>query len=369
MATPRLAAVLFLSTLLSLTRAADPLSIGRWEQLPSLPDPEGFSGSFAGVSHGALIFAGGSNFIGKRPWENGTKLWYDHVYILSSPQSQWRLVGQLPRPNAYGVTATYGDEMICAGGGSLKEHYTEVFALRWNGSELHRRNLPPLPHPCAFCCGTIAEDILYVAGGIPRPDSGTATRECWALDVRHPAKGWRSIGPLPGPGRMYPVAGAIRDTFYVLSGVAIRPNGVERPARTFLTDAYAYTPSQGWRRLADLPHADAGAPSPAPVTPSGKLLLQTGDDGTRILLDGPNHPGFRKDGLLYDPSTDRWTPVADGPISRATVPTALWGKSWIIPGGERKPGYRSNEVWAVDLADGKAASRSLNQVPLADGVR
>jgi N-acetylneuraminic acid mutarotase len=317
------------------------VDVGRWAPLASLPDPEGFSGSFAGVSHGALLFAGGSNFVGKRPWENGTKIWYDRVYVLATPDGKWEVAGTLPKPNAYGVSGTFGDEMICAGGGS--------FALKWDGQMLQRRDLPPLPRPTAFCCGTVAGSVLYVACGIERPDSTTAMNNCWALDLLSPQSGWHELDPLPGPGRENPVAAAVGNTLYVLSGVAIAPNGNQRPARTFLRDAYAFTPGKGWLRIADLPHADAASPSPAPVTPDGKILMQTGDDGTRILLDGPNHPGFRHDGLLYDPKTDQWTPVTDGPISRATVPSAFWNGKWVIPGGERKPGYRTNEVWSVDL--------------------
>src|SRR4051794_9202194 len=40
-----------------------------WTQLPSLPDPEGFASAFAGVSHDALLVAGGANFPDKRPWD------------------------------------------------------------------------------------------------------------------------------------------------------------------------------------------------------------------------------------------------------------------------------------------------------------
>ena len=46
---------------------------GNGGKLTPLPDPEGFSGGVAGVSGGALLFAGGSNFVGKRPWDGGTK--------------------------------------------------------------------------------------------------------------------------------------------------------------------------------------------------------------------------------------------------------------------------------------------------------
>src|ERR1019366_969557 len=53
-----------------------------WKLLPSLPDKEGFAGSFAGVSNGAMIVAGGANFPDKKPWDGGKKLWYDTVFVL-----------------------------------------------------------------------------------------------------------------------------------------------------------------------------------------------------------------------------------------------------------------------------------------------
>ena len=33
-----------------------------WEELPELPNTVGLGGAFSGVSHGALIVAGGANF-------------------------------------------------------------------------------------------------------------------------------------------------------------------------------------------------------------------------------------------------------------------------------------------------------------------
>jgi N-acetylneuraminate epimerase len=332
------------------TPASMPGLSWEWRTLAPLPDPEGFSGGVAGVSGGALLFGGGSNFIGKRPWEGGTKLWYDTVYALPSPHARWVLAGKLPRPSAYGVGATFKGELVCAGGGSGREHYTEVFALAWDGRTLQRRPLAPLPRPCSFASGAVVGHTLFVAGGLDRPDAVTAMRNLWALDLDHLSSAWRVLEPIPGVGRMEPEVGASGDSFYVFGGIEVQPSGAEKPNWTYLADAYVYAPGKGWRRIADLPRADAGGPSPTPVTPDGKLLLVTGDDGTRRKLDGPNHPGFPRDGFLYDPGADRWTAVEEGPISRGDVPTAVWHGLWIIPGGERKPGYRSNEVWGLRLA-------------------
>ena len=66
---------------------------GDWTRLPSLPDKEGFAGSFAGVSNGALIVAGGANFPDKKPWEGGGKVWYDTVFVLQRPDGEWNVAG------------------------------------------------------------------------------------------------------------------------------------------------------------------------------------------------------------------------------------------------------------------------------------
>ena len=78
----------------------------QWRPLPSIPDHEGFASPFAGVANGALVVAGGANFPGKRPWEGGTKIWYDSVFVLEKPDGAWKTAGKLPRPIGYGVALT-----------------------------------------------------------------------------------------------------------------------------------------------------------------------------------------------------------------------------------------------------------------------
>src|SRR5882757_7552142 len=115
---------------------------GEWKQLPSLPDAEGFAGSFAGVSNGALLVAGGANFPRKRPWEGGTKVWYDHVFVLASPDATWTEAPALPQPLGYGITASTPTGIICAGGSNADGHSRDVFILQWNGQQLIRLDLP-----------------------------------------------------------------------------------------------------------------------------------------------------------------------------------------------------------------------------------
>jgi N-acetylneuraminate epimerase len=322
-----------------------------WIPLPPLPDAEGFAGGYAGVSGGALLYAGGSNFpAGHRTWQGGTKQYYDGIFLLPDPHSYWRLVGHLPKPAGYGVSASFRGEWVIAGGGDLEGPYADVWALRWDGKEVRRRALPPLPRARAFIGGAAIGPMLYVCGGT---ESGQfvavkAFRDLWALDLAHPSAGWKALPPLPGPGRIYPIAGTGDGDFYLFGGIALKADAAGKPVLTYLQDAYVYRPAAAaWTRLADLPHPEAGAPSPALTSPRGRPVILSGDDGTRVALNGPNHPGFPEKALVYDPADNRWSIIPDIPYTRSTAPVAPWKGMWVTIGGERKPGYRTPDVWGI----------------------
>ena len=132
-----------------------------WEELPPLPDKEGFAGMFAGASNGALIAAGGANFPVKPPWEDGKKVWYDAIYVLEKPDGKWRAAAQkLPRPLAYGVCVTHNDMVVCIGGGDAAKHYADAFALKRAGGRIETVPLPPLPRPCAQTCGALMGSVV-----------------------------------------------------------------------------------------------------------------------------------------------------------------------------------------------------------------
>jgi len=336
-----------LATVAGLASAAMETSQPEWKQLPALPDKEGFASAFAGVSHDALLVAGGANFPGKRPWEGGAKVWYDEVFVLPAPDAAWINAGKLPRPLAYGVSVTTAEGVVCAGGGDATEHRREVFLLKWDGRQLHVTDLPALPGPLAFGSGVAVGRKVYLAGGLVTPAATTAAAVFWMLDLDRLAAGWRELPPCPGPGRMLAQVGAFGETLYVCGGVALQPGPDGKAVRTYLHDHYAFRPSGKWQRLADMPQAVAAAPSPMPASPAGELLVISGDDGTRAHLTGPDHPGFLQEVLAYDVRRDTWRQAADAPISRATAPTAFWQGAWIVASGERKPGYRSPEVWML----------------------
>jgi SSS family transporter len=357
----------------------------RWGTLPPLPDREGFAGMFAGVSGDALIAAGGANFPDGPPWEGGRKTWHDAVFVLESPAAAWRKAEtRLPRTLGYGVSGTYGDRLIIAGGesgpagpGGTPTVRAEVLALRWVGGRVEIEELPPLPTPAAHCCGTVLGSVLYVAGGVASADATAALGTFWALDLSVPRErmAWVELPAWPGPPRMQAVAAVQGGEFFLFGGIGMTADAEGKPKRVepYLRDAYRYTPgSDGtpgtWRRIADMPAARAAAPGPAMATGAAHIVLFGGTAEADQHLDRPTHPGFSRDVLIYHAVTDTWVvrPGATPEGSpRVTAPTVAWAGGTVIVGGERSPGRRSPAVYLVSAEPGKREFGWANYAALA----
>jgi N-acetylneuraminic acid mutarotase len=318
-----------------------------WTALPPLPDKEGFAGSFAGVSRGELVVAGGTNFPDKRPWEGGTKVWYDTIYALSpDPGQAWRKVGVLPQPNGYGVSITRPEGIVIIGGGNATVNFRDVYMVRLESGQAKRYPLPALPKPCAFMAGAQLSSVIFVAGGIETPTATTALAVFWALDLERLDAGWEELPTWPGPERILPTLGSHDGSLYLFSGARLKAGPDGKPVREWLKDGYKYTPNQGWNKVADLPRVAVAAPSPAPVL-EGKLLVIGGDDGALVDFEPKDkHPGFPKDILAYDPKSNLWEKAGEVPFSLVTSPAVIWQGRVIIPGGEARPGKRSPDVWS-----------------------
>lgn len=316
-----------------------------WESLPSLPDAEGFAGAFAGVSHDVLLVAGGANFPDKMPWEGGVKVWYETVYALKAPSGAWEKVGNLPKPNGYGVSLSDDQGLICIGGGDAGQNFREVFRLSLEGGRLETTPLPSLPKPCALMSGAILGRKIYVLGGIEKPTDTTARSDFLMLDLDHLEKGWQELASSPGPPRILSVMSAIGEAVYVFSGAALTAGPDGKVVRQWLKDAWKYNVSEGWQRLADLPRVAVAAPSPAPMR-DGRFLVLGGDDGGLVHFEPKvKHPGFSRDILAYDWRENSWITLAQLPFSLVTTPAVNWHGKILIPGGEARPGKRSPQVW------------------------
>jgi N-acetylneuraminic acid mutarotase len=322
---------------------------GEWQTLPPLPDKEGFAGAFAGVSNGALLVAGGANFPDKKPWDGGTKLWYDTVFVLDKPGGAWKRAGRLPRPLGYGVSVSHGNGVVCVGGSDTKRHYADAFRLEWQAGRLVTTPLPPLPKPLANGCGALVGDLLYVASGQEQPDDTTTVKSAWSIDLAARSPTWKAIEPCPGRGKMLAVAAGCDGAFWLVGGVDLVVGDDGKVARRYLTTAYRYTPGIGWQRMADLPRPVVAAPTPAPTDALGFDLLG-GDDGSQVSVGPDQHRGFSRRHLRYDLAARTWIEAGRLTAPRVTVPLVNWNGSWIVPSGEVRPGVRSPEVWSFTPA-------------------
>lgn len=320
-----------------------------WGKLPAIPDAEGFAASFAGVSNGALIVAGGANIAGEKWGETFHKQWYDSVFVLERPDGKWRGGFTLPRPLGYGVSVTTERGVVCIGGSASQGHHAECFLLEWRDGHLVTTALPALPRPCANMCGALVGRVIYVAGGIGKPEATTALKTFWKFNLASGVPRWEEMEPWPGPERMLAVAGVVGDSFCIFSGAKLHAGADGKPVREFLRDAYRFTPGKGWTRLADMPRAAVAAPTPALNASRSRLLIVSGDDGTKVDFQPVReHPGFPRDVLAYDPERDAWSTAGEVPFSRATVPVVRWLGCDVIPNGEVRPRVRTPEVWALD---------------------
>lgn len=336
-----------------------------WSELAPLPDAHGVAGPFAGVSSDALIVAGGANFPEGPPWEGHPKHWHDAAYVLTAPDGAWKQAGKLPRPLAYGVSVTWKDGVVCAGGGDADRHYADAFLLRWTGEKLETQALPALPKPCAFGAGVLVEDTVYLAGGQESPKAGAALKNFWALDLSRPAaeRRWRQLDPWPGPARILPVMAAQQGDVFLVSGAELYRAADGAVTRRFLTDGYRYNPGEKrWQKIADAPRPLVAAPNPAVALGHAHLLFLSGDDGAHFFQASElkdRHPGFPADLLVYHTIGDTWTragefpremPDEAGPYRNAgtwapvTTTVTPWRGAYIIPSGEARPGVRTPKV-------------------------
>ena len=333
-----------------------------WDKLPAFPARRGLSGAFTGVVADLLIVAGGVSVSPDQAGTGSFKRWSDRILLLPGPHDNWREVGTLPRPLAHGVSVSSKDGLIMLGGAGQGRHYAEVALLRWVDGNIEIVRLPPMPMQVAYFCGARLGDTIFVAGGREQPDSPSALKTFWALDLTEQGIkiGWRELEPWPGPARLLATAGVQDGSFFLFGGADLTSEqglpGKLRPLR----DAYRYTPGRGWKRVADLPRRAVGSPNPAVALGQSHLMVLGGGAPDVIdFLPGSttDQAGRDSDILVYHTITDTWVSAGElrleaevaGKSRRSQRLPTLTGTTWwrgglVVPGGEVQPGVSTSRV-------------------------
>ncbi len=320
---------------------------------------KGVSACYCGVINGYLYIAGGCNFPDKPVAEGGKKRFYKAIYAAKlnaeGDRLEWKTVGQMPQPAAYGVSITYENSLIFVGGNNETGGLTTAIRLRPTATGMRQESLPCLPHALDNMAGAVVGHILYVVGG---NCEGVATQRVWSLDLKNTAKeGWKEELSIPGIARVQPIAAALAgDLLGVWGGFA--PKTDSKAAQLAMNGA-SYNAGCGTWTALPIPTDALGEE----VFTGGATAIATPQKGV-VVVGGVNKDVFLaainklpEGYLLHEPEWYRfnnrvlcyrdgtWTQLLQHPsVARAGCALAYWDGWVYVVGGELKPGIRTPEI-------------------------
>ena len=362
----------FLSLFLFLSTAL-PLSAQHVRSVAGFPAAEpgyslGVSACYAGLIGDYLVVAGGCNF----PEAGKPKKYYAGVYTARIDRAtlQWRLVGFLPEPAAYGATIASGDSLLFIGGNNNEHALAAVYSVRLNsaGTDVSINRLADLPATADNMAVALAGNDVFVVGGNQngKPSNAVLRYKLGSNSVNQATNSTSAVNlRIPGVPRVQPVAAAYNDKLYVWGG--FYADGEQSKVHT---DGYVYDiNAKEWGALS-APHSADGEEmtlSGGIAWADGNHLYATGGVNRTIFLDAISgrYECVKKDDYLkqpidwykfsgnlyvFDAVAGQWltTTFANKALARAgaqVVPTPL-GVYYI--GGELKPALRTPQIVIIE---------------------
>ena len=333
---------------------------------------EGVAAAFAGKSGDYVIVAGGCNFPDTPAAEGGQKHFYDEVWTLELVSHKgyatdwyfnWTQTGKLAHPVAYGASVSVADGVVCIGGTSDGQtSLNEVVLLSMKNGKLSTKSLPSLPVGLDQMAAAYGNGTIYVLGG---QSNGKGNNRVYSLAYDQNATSWTEV--------TVPVE--IASSLAALQPCAVMQNGSIGMELFFFggfypdkkvvnTAGYSYNPNrqEPWQQLKPMDFALVGASA---VTCGASNILFFGGVNKEVFesaIQNPQpdyltHPAewyhFRDSILVYNTITGAWsTHLPNKRIARAgaAVVTGQKNNSWIVIGGEEKPGIRSSDVTHVEIS-------------------
>lgn len=317
----------------------------------------GVSACYAGQIGDWIVVAGGCNF--PTP---GKKTYYAGIYAarIDSDVLNWRLVGMLPEPAAYGVTAVSGDSLLFIGGNNSDHALKTVYSIRLNGVGEHADVKRLADMPCTVDNMAVAQSAgsVYVVGG---NHDGKPSADVLALNLNVAKSSWRNVGAMPGSARVQPVAAALDGKLYVWGGFFA--NGEQSEVHT---DGCCMNIATGECTSLSAPKSVEGSEMTLAGgiawTDNGKIYA-TGGVNKDIFLDAIsgryervkqadylNQPisWYRFSGNLYEYDVEKgaWlkTRFVDNGLARAGAQMVVTQKGCFYIGGELKPALRTPQI-------------------------
>ncbi|WP_211211954.1 sodium:solute symporter family transporter [Flexithrix dorotheae] len=352
-----------------------------WEEFNNLPPAPGqnqqygLAGMFAGVHNGALILAGGANFPDGKPWEGGSKKWWDDIYVLEKNGDKYQWYSQkefkLPFSLAYGVSISTKNGLWCIGGNNEKGVQNNAFLIQWDpiSKNIILQDQTSLPFPLANAAGGIIGETIYIAGG--ETDHNVSTKFL-SLNLNKTHANWIEQPAWPGKARSHALglvqSNGDNDCFYLLGGRQLQNSGISE----VYYDGFCFNPTKNsWESLSHLKNKNGelipfsaatgvtfGSNSMFVIGGSNgdllnklqkyEMLISKAEKNERVKLIEERdiilnqHPGFSKKVYAYQTITNSWRELNSLPnSSQVTTQALVWDGEIIIPSGEISPGIRT----------------------------
>ncbi|MFV0592221.1 MAG: sodium:solute symporter family transporter [Draconibacterium sp.] len=385
----------FLAISVSLSATQKYLSFSYLPELPPNTDysiQPGLAGPYSGVDNDVLIVAGGANFPDNVPWEGGTKVYYNEIFLLqkNGDTYSWeKSEAKLPFSAGYGGSIPTPSGLFCFGGNTSNVCISESWFINYipETGVVEITSGPQLPVPLTNFAFAKVDNTIFVAGGISEP--GRISQKIFlSLDISNANPNewqWESLPAWEGQSRAFAVAAAqsngVNNCFYLFSGRNIQENG----AVEILYDAYVYNPSRKqWSLISDGKNKEfpvmAGTAFPLgastiafPSGANGEMMqkqmdiekhianLKVPDENEthtneleaaqqQLISHLEKHPGFGKKVIGFNTLTKESFELAMLPeTGQVTTNAVLWGEDFVIPSGEIRPGVRTPRVLRIQI--------------------
>jgi N-acetylneuraminic acid mutarotase len=326
---------LALMMIASLIIAARPVQ-AQWEQLPSLPEPNGgfvcgqlvhyleVAGGTKWQMHD-LIIAGGTN------WEGGKKNWLTTVRAFDTNGKAWRRLEDLEEPAAYALPLQMSDVFGFAGGTSGGQ--TLKAMVLFDGLKPLRHAMPKLPTTMVLAAGGIlANGRLVFAGG-----TDDAANLAGVTQATHGLANGQVTRLADYPGKPFATAASavMEEELFVFGGM----NYDElNKAAVNTAEAYAFSPEKNvWRKLKPL------------AAPTRGLTAVTLDEN-HIYIAGGYREDFTAEAVIYDVKADSYRKAISLPYA-AMVGLVKMGDHVYCLGGEDKKQSRTDKFFRIPAVE------------------
>ena len=340
-----------------------------------------------------LIIAGGANFPDKVPWEGGSKVYYDEIFILikNGEAYSWKKMDEkIPFKSAYGGAVSTPFGLLCFGGNTNTESISESWFINYlpESGKIETKPGPQLPEQLTNFAFAKVDNTIFVAGGLSAT-RGSSQSVFYSLDISGTNTGdwkWEVLPSWEGQPRAFAVGAAqsngVTNCFYLFSGRNVKNSGEIE----ILYDAHVYDPVlKQWSVISDGKNQKfpfmAGTAFPMGASTivfasgaNGELMkkqihiekniaelqaIRDKNEDTQSELEKTqekllnhleNHPGFGNKVTGFNTLTYETYEITTLPETGQVTTTAVqWDDDFVIPSGEIRPGIRTPRVIKINI--------------------